>query len=160
MLRVRNSIRRLTAASASDDEGSASLEFIVVGVILLVPIAYLIIALASIQSAALGVDSAARLMARSVSLSSSQGDAEDAAARVLTAVAAEYDLDPSAVETSLHCAGGGAVCPAAGATVIVTVRTSVPLPLVPDVLGWSQAASVPVESTAVQKMSRLWGTGG
>ena len=44
----------------TDDDGSAALEFIAVGVILLVPLVYLIIALGAVQEQTLGVEAAAR----------------------------------------------------------------------------------------------------
>ncbi|WP_326490545.1 TadE family protein [Microbacterium binotii] len=142
----------------ADDEGNASLEFIVAGLILLAPLVYLIVALGAIQSQALGVEAAARHVARAVSTAA---NAEDAAARaelVLATVAEEYGIDPDAVVLRWECAPGGVECPSAGATLLLNVSTDVPLPLVPPVLGLDQLVSVPVEASAVQKVSRLWGT--
>lgn len=142
----------------AEDEGNASLEFIVAGLILLAPLVYLIVALGAIQSQALGVEAAARHVARAVSTAA---NAEDAAARadvVLAAVAEEYGIDPDAVVLRWECAPAGVECPSAGATLLLSVSTDVPLPLVPPVLGLDQLASVPVEASAVQKVSRLWGT--
>ncbi len=50
----------------------------------------------------------------------------------------------------------GASCPEAGATLVVTVQTRVALPLVPPVLGLDRLASIPIEASAVQKVSRFW----
>lgn len=141
----------------SAEEGSAALEFIAVGVLLLVPLVYLIVALGTIQEQALGVEAAARHLARTLSLAS---DAEAGAARarrVLDGVAAEYGIDPAELDVDMMCAPIATPCPAAGTTVTVTVRTRVQLPLVPAVLGLDRAAAVPVEGIAVQKVSRLWG---
>ncbi len=146
------------ASLLDDDEGNASLEFIVAGLILLAPLVYLIVALGAIQSQALGVEAAARHVARAVSTAS---NAEDAAARadlVMAAVAEEYGIDPDAVVLRWECAPAGVECPSAGATLLLSVSTDVPLPLVPPVLGLDQVASVPVEASAAQKVSRLWGT--
>ncbi len=146
------------ASLLDDDEGNASLEFIVAGLILLAPLVYLIVALGAIQSQALGVEAAARHVARAVSTAS---NAEDAAARadlVMAAVAEEYGIDPDAVVLRWECAPAGVECPSAGATLLLSVSTDVPLPLVPSVLGLDQVASVPVEASAAQKVSRLWGT--
>ncbi|WP_302848253.1 hypothetical protein [Microbacterium sp. cf046] len=38
----------------------------------------------------------------------------------------------------------------------MTVQTRVALPLVPPVLGLERVASIPVEASAVQKISRFW----
>ncbi|HZU94388.1 MAG TPA: TadE family protein [Microbacterium sp.] len=144
---------------ATDDEGSAALEFIAVGVILLLPLIYLIAALGVIQEQTLGVEAAARHTARVIALAP---DAETAVARseqVLAGVVEEYGLDADAVDVSLSCAPAGSDCPVAGATVTVTVVTRVPLPLVPSLFGLDRSTAVPVEASAVQKISRLWGGG-
>ncbi|WAA64911.1 TadE family protein [Microbacterium oxydans] len=143
--------------SASDEEGSAALEFIAVGVILLVPLVYLVIALGTIQEQTLGTEAAARHMARVIA---EAPDASSASARsdaVLAAVVEEYGLDAAAVDVSLSCTPAGAGCPSAGATILVTVATRVRLPLMPEMLGLDRPTAVPVQADAVQKMSRLWG---
>lgn len=141
-----------------DDDGSAALEFITVGVILLVPLVYLVITLGTMQEHLLGVEAAARHTARVI------GQAPDAAAAaargdaVLANVVEEYGMDADRVQVSLSCTPAGAACPSSGATVIVTVSTRVSLPFVPPVFGLEQAASIPLEAAAAQKVSRLWGT--
>ncbi|MCR2793054.1 TadE family protein [Microbacterium sp. zg.Y625] len=145
--------------AAGDDEGAAALEFILVGVILLVPLVYLIVALGAVQGQTLGVESGARHIARAVATAP---DAATAAARtdaILASVVDEYGLAPDAVEVAISCTPAGAACPASGATLRVTVATRVTLPLVPSVLGLESIASVPVEAASVQKVSRFWGGG-
>jgi aryl-alcohol dehydrogenase-like predicted oxidoreductase len=141
-----------------EDEGNASLEFIVAGLILLAPLVYLIVALGAIQSQALGVEAAARHVARAVSTAANVEDAAARADLVLAAVAEEYGIDPDAVVLRWDCAPDGVECPSAGATLLLSVSADVPLPLVPPVLGLDEIASVPVEASAAQKVSRLWGT--
>ncbi len=41
--------------------------------------------------------------------------------------------------------------------IIGPVAARAALPLVPDVLGLDRVASIPIEATAVQKVSRFWG---
>lgn len=144
---------------AMNDDGSAALEFITVGVLLLVPLVYLVIALGSIQEQVLGAEAAARHTARAI------GQAPDAAAAsarteaVLAGVAEEYGMDPGSVRVNVACRPTAAQCPTAGATVIVTVSTVVGLPFVPPLFGLERAAAIPVEASAAQKMSRLWSEG-
>lgn len=150
---------RLWSRWVTDEEGSAALEFITVGLILLVPLVYLIAALGVIQEQTLGIEAAARHTARVISLAP---DAESAAARgeqVLAGIVEEYGLDPDAVDVALTCAPAGAECPSAGATITVTVVTRVPLPLMPSLFGLDRSTAIPVEAAAVQKISRLWGGG-
>lgn len=141
------------------DRGSAALEFILVGVLLLVPLVYLIVALGAIQEHALGVEAGARHIARVMSSAPDLPSARAQADRVSRAVAEEYGIAAGSLQVSVHCRPAGGGCPQAGATLEVTVATTVPLPLVPPVLGLDRAARVPVEAFAVQKVSRLWGTG-
>ncbi len=143
----------------ADDAGSAALEFIVAGLVLLVPLVYLVVALGMIQGQALGAETAARHAARAVSTAPGPIQADARMRAVVAEVAGEYGVDPARVSVDLSCLGPAPVCPAAGATVAVAVRVVVPLPLVPPVLGLDRIAAVPVEAAAVQKMSRAWSTG-
>lgn len=159
MLRSRASTeRRSTSAIAvvGDDAGSAALEFILVGLLLLVPLVYLIVTMGLIQGQSLGAEAGARHIARAVSAASGTAAAHDAADRIARSVVDEYGLDADVVQVSMQCRPAGATCPQAGATVIVTVRTTVALPLVPPVLGLERLASIPLEASAVQKVSRFW----
>jgi Flp pilus assembly protein TadG len=163
MLRWNPSTRaergRDDVAADDSERGSAALEFIVIGLILLVPLVYVVVALGLIQGQALGVEASARHIARVVSTSTDAASARTSAHRVLDSVVHEYGIDRKAVEVHLSCKPAGATCPQAGTTVHVTVRTKVALPLVPPVLGLEVMASIPVEASAAQKVSRFWGSG-
>lgn len=142
-----------------DDNGSAALEFIAVGVVLLVPLVYLIIALGSIQEQTLGAEAAARHTARAIALAPDAESAQSSGERVLASVSEQYGIDPDSAEVSVTCGPATTACPSAGATITVVVAAKVSLPLIPAIFGLDEAASVSVEGTAVQKVSRLWGTG-
>lgn len=136
------------------ERGAAALEFILVGLLLLVPLIYLIVSLGLIQGQSLGVEAAARHIARAVSTATDVADARAPADAVLAAVSAEYGLDD--VDLSIECTPAGTTCPRAGATLHVSVRTSVALPLVPPVLNLDRIAAIPVEASAAHKVSRFW----
>lgn len=153
--RLRSRLTRVL----EEERGSASLEFLTVGLLMLVPLIYVVVALGQIQHQALGAEAAARHVARAISLSSDAASAGSSASEVLSAVMAEYDLDASATSLSISCVPASVSCPTAGATVRVLVATRVSLPLAPPVLGLDQIASVPVEASAVQRMSRFWSGG-
>ncbi len=140
-----------------NEDGSAALEFIAVGVILLVPLVYLVIALGAIQEQTLGAEAAARHIARVVSRAPDAVTAAERSDAVLAGIVDEYGLDADALEMTLVCTPAVVECPSAGATIIVTVATRVQLPLVPEMLGLDRATAVPVQAEAVQKVSRLWG---
>jgi len=144
---------------STDDDGSAALEFILAGLVLLVPIVYLIVALGSIQGHAFGVEAAARHISRTIATSPDATTADARAQRILVSVAAEYGIDPASVGIAVTCVPAGTRCPEAGATLLVTVSAAAPLPLVPAVLGLDLLARVPVEAVAGHKVSRFWGSG-
>ncbi len=144
-------------ALGDDDEGSAAIEFIFVGLLLLVPTVYLVIALGMVQHQSLGAEAGARHIARAISTAIDAADADTRAREVLVTVVEEYGLDADAVDIEIDCPGAASGCPSAGANVVVTVRTAVALPLAPPVLGLDRLARLPVEAVAVQKVSRFWG---
>ncbi|MDQ4214110.1 TadE family protein [Microbacterium capsulatum] len=143
----------------SGERGSAALEFIALGVILLVPLVYLVLALGTIQGQVLGVESAARHAARMMSAATGPDDANVRADAAIRSAIGEYGLDASAVQTDVRCAPAGAGCPSAGATVVVTVSTRVALPFVPPVFGLDRAGSVPIQASSAYKVSRTWTAG-
>lgn len=154
---MHRSRRSATDSALRDDSGSAALEFIVVGLLLLVPLTYLVLTLGAVQEQTLGAEAAARHTARVIGQAP---DADQAAARseaVLASVIREYGMDADRVEVGVSCRPAAATCPAPGATVIVTVHTRVSLPLLPSIFGLDRMAAIPVQASSAQKMSRLWG---
>lgn len=149
----------LSSRSETNDEGSAALEFIAVGVILLVPLVYLIVALGTIHEQTLGIESAARHTARAIAVAPDAATATARADEVLAGIAEEYGIDADDLEISIACVPAVSTCPSPGATIVVTVATRVSLPLVPPILRLDDASAIPIEASAVQKMSRLWGGG-
>ena len=150
-------MRRWNHWAKPDDDGSAALEFITVGVILLVPLAYLVITLGVIQETLLGAESAARHTARVIGQAENLTNAAENGDAVLANIIDEYGMDAENVDVSITCTPAGTECPSAGATVIVTVRAHVSLPFVPEIFGLDRATQVPLEAAAAQKVSRLWG---
>lgn len=150
---------RSNPSTEPDDDGergSAALEFIVVGLLLLAPLVYLVVALGLIQGQSLGAEAGARHIARALATAEGADAARGSAERILRSVVDEYDLVAEAVSISLECHPAGRACPEAGSTMVVTIRTTVALPLVPPVLGLDRLASIPIEASAAQKISRFW----
>lgn len=143
----------------SDETGSAALEFIVVGVLMLVPLVYLTLTLGTVQEQTLGAEAAARHTARVIGQAPDAKAAAASGDAVLASVIREYGMDADTVEVGITCRPAGAACPQAGATVIVTVHTTVSLPFMPPLFGLDRIAAIPVEAQSAQKVSRLWGSG-
>ncbi|WP_022886280.1 hypothetical protein [Glaciibacter superstes] len=139
------------------DDGSASLEFITAGMILLVPIVYLILAMASIQAGAFAVEGAARQAARVYVQAPDETAAQAMVARAVEVGLADYGLESADANVEITCETPAA-CLTRQSAVTVTVRLSVTLPLVPDVLSLQSAAAIPLQATATQTVSRFWGS--
>lgn len=140
---------RPSNAWADDRErGSATIEFLVAGVLLLVPIVYLVIAFGLVQNASLGAEATARFVARTLATGS-----EVPPDAVRDMVAAGYGLDPESLTVRADCYPATGECPSAGSTIVVTVETVVSLPLMPDV--FDRHTAVPVTGTATYRVERL-----
>lgn len=141
----------------TDDEGSASLEFITAGLLLLLPLVYLVLTMAQLQAGAFAVEGAARQAARVYVQSASVAEANSAAQRAIEFALADYGLDTDTVTVSVSCSPNPANCLTRRGLVTIQVSTTVPLPLVPPVLDLDVPLSVAVNSTATQQVSRFWG---
>jgi hypothetical protein len=141
-----------------DDSGSASLEFITVGLLLLVPTVYLVLALSALESASFGVEGAARQATRVFVQSESQGTAESAARTAIEVTLADYGLDAHHAQVAISCRPNPAACLTRRGYVTVTITTTVPLPLMPPVLQLHLPAGIPVQSVATEQVSRFWGS--
>ncbi|KGJ71906.1 hypothetical protein GY21_19005 [Cryobacterium roopkundense] len=150
---------RLTRApDPQKDGGSASLEFITAGLILLVPLVYLVVAMSAIQGGSLAVEGAARQAARVYVQSPDEATAAARAERAVYFALADYGFTPGAAQVDIDCTAPTTGCLTRQSAVTVRVRLSVVLPLVPDVLSLQGAASVPLQATATQIVSRFWAT--
>lgn len=121
----------------SPDRGTASIEFIWMTILVLVPFVYIMLAVFDAQRAAYGVSTASRSAARAFILAPDSATARtraDAAARIALA-----DQDVQA-NVTVTCLPDPASCLQPGSSVRVTVDTRQPLPLTPTVLGDSIAA--------------------
>ncbi|MCU1446682.1 hypothetical protein [Cryobacterium sp.] len=145
-------------AALAGESGSASLEFITVGLILLVPLVYLVLAMSVLQGGAFAVEGAARQAARVYVLAPTPAEAEARAERAVLVGLADYGIDAATAQVSIGCAGGR-VCLSRRTVVTVTVRVQVALPFVPTVLTHSHAGSIPLQASATQTVSRFWHEG-
>ncbi len=139
----------------ADESGSASLEFITAGMILLVPIVYLILTVSTVQGASLAVEGAARQAARVYVQSADTSQARAAAERAIRVSLADYGLDADQAAVSVSCSA--ADCLTRLETVTVAVEIQVSLPLVPPVLEVAVPARIPIGASATQTVSRFWG---
>jgi len=151
-------LRRGLIRRCRDDGGSASLEFITVGMLLLVPIVYLVLSLSALERASFGVEGAARQATRVFVQSGSEGEAEAAAQTAIAVTLADYGLDAQHAQVRVSCRPDPSDCLTRRGFVTVSITTTVPLPLVPPVLTLDLPAGIPVQSVATEQVSRFWGS--
>lgn len=143
----------------ADEEGSASLEFVTVGMILLVPLVYLVLVVAAVQAGALAAEGAARQAARVYVQASDPRSAAAAAATAVQFALADHGLEPGSASVAVSCRPRPGDCLARRGFVTVSVDLAVPLPLVPPVLSGTFPAQIPLHASATQQVSRFWGAG-
>lgn len=140
-----------------DDRGNASLEFLGAGVVLLVPLVYLVLAVSQIQAGALAVEGAARQAARVLVAAPDLASGQDSAELALAFALEDHGLGD--VDASLALACDPEPCLERGGLVHVTVAAEVPLPLVPPFVQSTLPVTVPLEAVASQRVSRFAGAG-
>ena len=138
------------------EDGTASLEFVTAGMILLLPMVYLVLTMSALQAGSLAVEGAARQAVRVYVQAPDTRNAEAEAERAIRFALADYGLDSAAASISISCSPRPTDCLRRRATVTITVGVSVSLPLVPAALTVSAPLTVPVRSTATEQVSRFW----
>jgi len=124
-----------------DDDGNAIIEFIFVAVLVLIPLVYLVVAVAVVQRSELATTSAARDVGRAVAGSGTLPGVADRARAALQISLSAYGLSASDVtlryvDPTSACEGGASIEPALtpGAVFAVCVIRHQRLPAVPTVL--------------------------
>jgi hypothetical protein len=132
-----------------DERGSALVEFIWLGLLLLVPLVYVLLTVFAAQSAAFGADAASRAAGRAYMLSPSEDQAATAAESAALVALADQGINAEQMSLTISCSPDPARCLSSGSAVTVVVTVQQPLPLVPSVLGGS-APTVRLSSTHVE----------
>ena len=150
------SLMRRTRQRLGGDGGSAVVEFVTLGVLLLVPVVYLVVSIGRVQAAAFAVEGASREAARLVA---SAPDDETGSRRAATAVALALsdqgfgragDPDP---DVTVVCST--TPCTQPETLVRVVVRLDVVLPGVPGFLDGAIPTRVPVQAEGVAVVDRF-----
>ncbi len=148
--------RRLERRLIDNDQGSASLEFITVGMLLLVPLVYLILTLSAIQAGVFAVEGAARQAARVFVQSATVAQGTERAQNALHFALADHGLNSDAATITVTCSPTPSVCLRRSGFVTVTVVARISLPLTPPVLDVDAPFAVSLSASATQQVSRLW----
>ena len=114
------------------ERGTALVEFTWLGILLLVPLLYIVVSVFEVQRASYAVSTASRSAARAFSLAPTAAEGEARAHAAVRTALQDQGLDGHDFDLSITCAPA---CLQPGSTVTVKLRTNVDLPLLPDSLG-------------------------
>lgn len=118
-----------------DDRGTALIEFTWLGILLLVPLIYILLSVFDVQRGAFGVSAAARAAGRAYALADTDQQGRADALSVARVALADQGVSDAPVELTITCAPQPRQCHVAGSTITVTVQSQVNLPLLPSALG-------------------------
>ena len=132
--------------SPRDERGSALVELSWLGILLLVPLLWIVLSVFEVQRGAFAVSSAARSAGRAFALAP-----DDAVGRSQAEAAVRRALDDQGLEGAgftlrVTCAPFPADCHSGTSLVTVRVDTQVRVPLLPEVLG-GEAPSVALDAS-------------
>lgn len=113
------------------DGGSASVEFVLFGIGLLVPLAYVLVTIFAVQSAAYGVSSASREAGRAFVQSPVGADPYQRAYTAAWVALQDHGIELAPSQVAISCSATPCLTP--GATVEVSIDLEVALPLVPRI---------------------------
>lgn len=119
--------------SPQHDDGSATVEFIGLTLILLIPAIYLLLTISQLQAAGYAAVAAADQAAKTIGVGQNNQAAQYRAQETVHLTVESYRLDPDATEISIQCSNDDCTTP--GTRVSVHVTIDVRLPLVPTFLG-------------------------
>lgn len=134
---------RAASRLTGSDAGSALIEFAFLGVLLFVPLVYLVLSVFAVQRAAYGATAAAREAGRAWATAADDAEGRQRAYAAAALALGDQGLALRPSELTVDCPSTPCLSP--GATLTVRVDTRVPLPLVPDLLG-RDLASVAVSA--------------
>lgn len=118
-----------------DDRGSAIVETVWLGFLLLVPLTYVVLSVFEVQRGAFATTTAARSAARAYALAPDDGAGRRAAVDAARQALADQGIDDVPVDVDVSCTPYPAQCHSGTSVITVRIGSRVDLPLVPDVFG-------------------------
>nr|WP_231713068.1 hypothetical protein [Arthrobacter sp. zg-Y769] len=118
------------------------------GLLLLVPVVYLVITVGQVQAASFAVVGAADAAAKVYAAAPDTGSAEQRAAEAAELALSDFGLQSDGLLMDISCSEA---CLAPGSTVTVSVRFEVPLPGLP----WTAGTPVVVDAESAQVVERF-----
>lgn len=152
LLRLTSARRPGARPRRLNDDGRAIIEFIFLGVLLLLPLIYLVLTAARLQAASFSASLAGREAGRAFVTAVSDGDG---AARAQAAASLAFEDFAFTDGASLGVSCDGSPCLRPEGAVTSTATIIVQLPLIPDFVADHVPASVTISSTHVASVDRF-----
>lgn len=124
-----------------EQSGSASLEFLVTALVLLVPMLYLMIFLGEYQAKSFAAENITRQSAILLAREGNERPSDAVMADVLSSVSASFDIPSSDFSLTIACVSSTQSCSSSGDLGIVRAESFVTPPLIPDWFGLDRALS-------------------
>lgn len=140
------------AGPGGGESGSAVVEFVFLGVLLLVPVVYFVITVAALQGASFAATGAADHAAKSFARAADDASARASAEAAVKVAMADFGLADHTAHLELTC--DRSPCLQAGAAVRAAVRVDVPLPFSPVAQGFGLTVGR-VDASATQIVGRF-----
>ncbi|WP_245582247.1 hypothetical protein [Nocardioides halotolerans] len=118
-----------------DERGSALVELTWLGVLLLVPMLWIVLSVSQVQQGAFGVSSAARAAGRAYALAPTDALGRARAEQAARQALADQGLADAPLTVTVTCTPYPHDCHQGTSVITVRVATRVDLPLLPDALG-------------------------
>ena len=138
----------------ASERGSASLEFVSAGVLLLVPLVYLVLTLAQLQAATFAAEGAVRQAARVFVTAPTENLARTYAAGAIEDALADANLTSSQAHSTVTCSPVPQDCLAPQSWVTTRTAIDVPLPFVPSIFNLDKYARVLISAEATERVAR------
>lgn len=136
----------MTARGKPDERGSALVELTWLGVLLLVPMLWIVLSVFDVQRGAFGVSSAARAAGRAFALAPNDAVGRVRAEQAARQALADQGLDGAPVTVTITCTPYPDNCHQGTSVITVRIASRVDLPLLPAVLG-GQAPSFALDAS-------------
>lgn len=135
----------------TSEAGSAIVEFVFLGVLLLVPVVYFVLMVGQLQGGSFAVVGAADQAAKVFVDAPTPEEAEARALAAARIALSDFGFSEDQAAVDITCS---AQCLAPGSNVTVVVRLDVPLPLIPAIAGSFPSAAT-VDAAATQVVERF-----
>jgi Flp pilus assembly protein TadG len=122
-------------AHAPDDGGTALVELTWLGILLLLPLVWIVVSVFHVQQGAFAVSGAARAAGRAYALAPTDAVGRTRATAAARQVLADHGIADAPLAVHVRCSPYPLDCHSGTSVVTVRIDSAVALPLLPDVLG-------------------------